>query len=151
MKRDHDAIRAELEQLKSGGLIKPVDVVEFASDPDTALHECFTWDDSEAASKYRLWQAQTIIRVYVNVEEGIAEPVRAFVSLTSDRTQVGGGYRTIVDVMSDEVLRQQMLADALSQFRSMQMKYKSLQQLAKVWAAVDAVEAKSAKRKARAA
>lgn len=140
MKRDHDAIRKELESLKADGLIKPADVVEFASDPETALHHCFTWDDSAAAIQFRLWEANRILRVYVQVEQVKGKAVRAFVSLTSDRTQPGGGYRTVADVMSDEALKDQMLADALTMLRNMQQKYKSIQELQRVWDAVDEVE-----------
>lgn len=142
MKRDHNAIKAELATLTADGLIKPSEVIEFAKNPETALHGCFEWDDTEAAHQYRLQQARQILRVYVEVVPAAsAEPVRAFVSLTSDRTKEGGGYRVITDVMSDESLRRQMLNDAFRQFRAMQAKYKHLQQLAKVWDAVDEAEA----------
>lgn len=142
MKRDHNAIKAELATLTADGLIKPSEVIEFAKNPETALHGCFEWDDTEAAHQYRLQQARQILRVYVEVVPAASsEPVRAFVSLTSDRTKEGGGYRVITDVMSDETLRRQMLNDAFRQFRAMQAKYKHLQQLAKVWDAVDEAEA----------
>lgn len=140
MKRDHDAVRAELERLKADGVIKPADVVDFARNEETALHACFTWDDSEAAQQYRLLEARNILRVYVTTEEAGVTDCRAFVSLTTDRSKEGGGYRSLADVMSDDTLREQMLADAFSQFNAMKQRYKSLQQLSKVWAAVDAAE-----------
>jgi len=140
MKRDHNAVKAELERLKADGVIKPADVVRFARNEDTALHACFTWDDGEAAQQYRLLEARNILRVYVTTEASDTSSVRAFVSLTTDRTKEGGGYRSIADVMSDDALRGQMLADAFVQFKTMQRRYKSLQQLSKVWEAVDAAE-----------
>lgn len=140
MKRDHDAVKAELERLKADGVIKPADVVDFARDENTALHACFTWDDSEAAQQYRLLEARNILRVYVTTEASDTSSVRAFVSLTTDRTKEGGGYRSIADVMSDDALREQMLRDAFAQFKTMQQRYKALQQLSKVWEAVDAAE-----------
>ena len=143
MKSDHDAVKAELERLKAGGVIKPADVVSFARNEDTALHACFTWDDGEAAQQYRLLEARNILRVYVTTEASDTSSVRAFVSLTTDRTKEGGGYRSIADVMSDDTLRERMLADAFAQFKTMQQRYKSLQQLSKVWEAVDAAEQES--------
>jgi len=65
----NSAIQQELESIRrsAGGLLRPEDVVEFARSPETALHEEFTWDDSEAAHQYRLWQARQVIRVNVTV------------------------------------------------------------------------------------
>ena len=142
MKRDHDAIRAELERLKSGGVVRPVDVVEAARDEESPLHDWFQWDDDEAAHQYRLLQARNLLRVYVNVEPSPdAEPVRAFVSLTSDRVKEGGGYRALAEVLSDDAMRQQLLQDAFVQFRNMQKKYQHLTQLSRVWDAVAEAEA----------
>lgn len=41
----------EIIREKHGGTIRPEDVVEFAKDPSTALHECFEWNDRKAAKK----------------------------------------------------------------------------------------------------
>lgn len=143
MKRDHDAIRSELDRLKAGGVIRPADVVEAARDESSPLHDLFQWDDSEAAHQYRLLQARKVLQVYVVVDEAKGENVRAFVSLTTDRTNAGGGYRAMAEVLSDDALREQLLQDAFVQFKNMRMKYKSLQQLAKVWDAIDEAEAES--------
>lgn len=141
MKRDHNAIRAELESLKADGVIRPVDVVEHARNPQSALHECFTWDDTEAAAQFRLLEARNLMRVYVVMEQSDATPVRAFVSLTTDRSKPGGGYRTMTDVMNDAELQGQMLADAFKHLRVIRDKYNGLRALAKVWQAVDEAEA----------
>lgn len=51
--------------------LTPSLVVEAATDPKSPLHREFTWDDSEAARKYRLAQARTLIRsVEVKVTVG---------------------------------------------------------------------------------
>lgn len=139
MKRDDDAILAELERLKSDGLIRPVDVVEAAREKSSPLHSLFQWDDSEAAHQYRLLQARKVLQVYVVVEEASGKNVRAFVSLTADRGP-GGGYRAVTEVLADDDLRAQMLEDALVQFRNMRKKYQDIQQLDKVWSALDEVE-----------
>lgn len=141
MNRDHDAIRAELERLKADGVIRPADVVDAARDEKSPLHSLFNWDDSEAAHQYRLLQARNVLRVYVVVEEASGSNVRAFVSLTSDRNKEGGGYRALADVLTDDALRDQMLRDALTQLQNMRKKYSQIQQLSKVWSAVDEVQA----------
>lgn len=131
-------------QQQHGGLLRPADVVAFARNPETALHHCFTWDDTEAAEKYRLNQARAVIRLSVTVVGEDADPVRALVSLSSDRRS-GGGYRALVDVMSDEAQRAEMLADALNDLRILRRKYQRLEALAPVWNAAEAVEGASTK------
>lgn len=126
-----------VEELKSlerpDGSLLPEDVVEFARDPNTALHSRFTWDDGEAATQYRLWQARQIIRVVVrevpNAEA--REPVRAYVSLESDRTN-GGGYRTLTSVMNDDDRRAELLLQAKRDARLFASRYRVLQEMAKV-------------------
>lgn len=54
------ALRALAEA--NGGRLTPDAVVEAASEPDSPLHPCFEWDDTEAAARYRLDQARTLIR-----------------------------------------------------------------------------------------
>lgn len=140
---DHNAIREELERLKVDGIIRPSDVVEAAQEPASPLHDWFQWDDGEAAHQYRLDQARKLLRVYVVTDTPESAPVRALVSLTTDRSN-GGGYRAVADVMSDDALREQMLRDAFTQLRNTQEKYRHLQALADVWRAVDEAERKSA-------
>ncbi len=65
--------QAELKALESrSGTLTPQEVVEAARDEGTALHECFTWDDGEAAERWRLEEARELIRsvrIEVHYEE----------------------------------------------------------------------------------
>ena len=134
-----DTIEQELELIanKHGGIVRPIDVVEFAKDPSTQLHGRFEWDNATAAHEYRLWQAREIINVYVHVEPRINEPVRVFVSLDSDRAQPGGGYRRLSDVLSDDEMIAQLLRQALRDLHRIKRNYGQLKQLTKVIQAVD--------------
>lgn len=143
MTANNEAIRKELEQLKSAGVIQPADVVARASDPASAMHNWFQWDDTEAAQAYRLQQARQLLRVFVTVETKDNKPVRAFVSLGTDRYGEGG-YRTMAEVLSDEEMRAQLLADAVKELRSAERKYRQLQELSGVWSALDEVEGRDA-------
>lgn len=130
-----DLIKQELEALAeaNNGLLRPETVVEFASNPDTALHSRFEWDDTEAAKRYRIWQARQIIKVTVDVLPNENETVyQVFVSLKDDRRN-GGGYRALVDVMSDDQMRRQLLTQAANDFKLWQKKYQQLKELAPVF------------------
>lgn len=140
MQRDRIAAELAAIQKTGGGLLMPASVVEFAKNPDTALHSQFEWDDTAAAHAHRLWQARMVIRLHVTVLAADTEPVRAFVSLSTDRGGVGG-YRSTVDVMDDDINRSVMLTDALDELRRVQRKYRAVAALKKVWEALDNVAA----------
>ena len=62
MNLSDEAVR-ELKAIEDrAGRLTPEQVVDAAASEDSALHECFTWDDSEAAAKWRLDEARAIIR-----------------------------------------------------------------------------------------
>ena len=126
----------------NNGLLAPADVVNAARPKNSPLHSSFQWDDSLAAEQYRLWQARMLIRVTVRYLPGVEsnEPVRVFVSLTGDRKPENGeagGYRTLVSVMTDEDLREQLLADAMADMQRFKTKYSALKELAGIIAEMD--------------
>ena len=141
----------ELEEIRkqSGGVLQPVDVVEFARDPETALHGAFCWDDGEAAAQYRLWQARQVIRVCVTIRPDVkGPPIRAYVSLQEDRGDVG--YRLLDDVMSDEEMRDRLLSQALAELNRWKMRYQQLRELAPVFEAAAKVQQQKRKAKPKA-
>ena len=136
-------IQEELDVIckANGGLLRPVDVVEFARDTDTELHSRFTWDDTAAAQSYRLWQAREVIRVGVVTVKADIPETRAYVSLHDD------GYRTIKSVLRNKERRAAMLEEAFAEFERFEARYRHLEELAKVFDAAKVAKAKS-KRKA---
>ena len=137
--------RQEIEYLcnKHDGLLKPIDILTFAKNKKTALHKCFEWSDTKAAHEYRLWQAREILRVHVKILPGHNKAVRAFISLVSDRQNVGGGYRTIENVMLNKNYREELLEQALDEFGRFEEKYKSLKELAGVFAEIRKIKKKA--------
>lgn len=133
---------------QSNGFVDPVAVVEFARNPATALHNRFEWDDTEAAERYRIWQARMIIRmelVVVPVNEDKKKIIRTFVSLIADRrAEHDKGYRFMVDVLSDADLRALLLDEAHKDMLLFKRKYNLLNELAKVFEAMN--EMRSQKR-----
>lgn len=136
-----DKLQKELETIRKrgGGILKAEDVVSFAQNPKTALHSKFTWDDTEAAKQYRLWQAREVIRVCVTVRSESKDAIRTYVSIAEDRYS-GGGYRHIEDVLSNYDLHTQMLRDVLSEFRRVQMKHNRYTELQPIYDAIDEVD-----------
>lgn len=137
-----EGVNAELELIRQRnprGLLVPDEVVAFARNENTALHSLFQWDDTEAARQYRLIQARGIIRVAVKIHEETKEAVHVYVSLPRDRAD-GGGYRALVDVLSDDELRDELLATAKAELASFSKKYETLRKVAEMAPIFDAID-----------
>lgn len=145
------SIQAELEtiRLSHRGILRPTDVVKFAKNTSTALHDSFEWNNKIASHEYRLWQARHLIQVYVVVAGVDQKEVHAYVSLTTDRRRAGGGYRTIDDILAVPALYDQMLEDALADADRFVEKYNRLKALNPIFAAVASVKKSVKKKKAK--
>jgi hypothetical protein len=99
MKLTAEAVQ-ELKSLEDRrGRLTPEQVLEAAAAKTSALHPCFTWDDSEAAAKYRLEEARELIRsvrIEVTFEERHIRTV-AYVHDTK-RDQNEAGYVNLIKV-----------------------------------------------------
>jgi hypothetical protein len=135
---------SELNRLaeENNGVLEPERVVVAASAADSPLHSFFEWNDGEAAAQFRITQARKLIRVCVSYIGPKEAPVlsRVFVSLSSDRRD-GGGYRPMVEVLSDDAMRSRMLRDAMEEMARFKRKYQHLQELVNVIEAMDLIAA----------
>lgn len=91
----------ELE--RDNGRLIPADIVEAARDPGSPLHSHFTWDDSEAAEKYRLMQARTLIRT-VKLEVTVRDVPLSVVGYVRDpdADSKTAGYRNVAKLRTEE-------------------------------------------------
>ena len=144
-----DLYAAEIEKIynDNGGLVDPAMVVETAKDESNPLHDYFQWDNNKAANQYRLWQARNLIQeIRVVKIPGQERTIRAFVSLERDRGN--GGYRKVVDVLSNKQLHAEMLREALEQLEIFKRKYQDLAELTPVFEAIKKVTRKEPVKKA---
>jgi hypothetical protein len=139
-----------LEQIREqNGGITPAAVVDEASDPDHPLHDTFCWDDSEAACKYRLAQARQLINSVRVVVRG-SSPTPAFINVTIQQNveadlSASRGYLPSAEVMASVDYRDQALEEALRALRGWEMRYRHLEELAGIMAAIDKVKKKNRK------
>lgn len=141
-----EEIRAALSAIAeaNGGYLNPAHVVEAARDPSHVLHSEFSWDDEEAADRYRIAQAGalirrvkfTVIRQSTETKEVRMVTTRAFQSRKSARGS-SGGYESVAEIMSDEDKRAELLAQVLSELNAYRKRYAELAALSDVWAAID--------------
>lgn len=138
-------IKKELERIRSisrDGRLHWEDVVNAARNLRNPLHGYFDFSPKAALEHYLRAQAEELIASYtvvIQTEDGSRVRTRAFVSLTTDR-QSGGGYRSVVEVMSDEDLKRQLLADALAELAGFKRKYEKLKELSNILKAIDDLE-----------
>lgn len=143
-----EAIKEALEEIaaKHNGLLRAQDVLEEASKPTNILHlwSGFEWDQSKAAFKYNLQQARALIRVTVEYVGPTGDETlsRVFVSLSTDRTKKGGGYRSLVTVVDDDILQSQLLEDAIRDMQRFKQRYATLKATAEVIRAMNSAEEK---------
>lgn len=129
----------ELENIRKAndGRLTPSDVLERARSANSALHDHFEWDDTKAAEQHRLGQAGELIRsITIDVSRSnlATKPVRAFVSVERDGER---SYTSTLVAMSDKDLRSQVLRRAWDELEAFRRKYQGLEELARVFAAMD--------------
>jgi hypothetical protein len=106
---------------------------------------CF--DPKRAMAAYLLSFCQEAIRLVITIEHGVE--TRQFVSLFNDRGKAGAGYRPVQEVLSVGTLREAMLQQFVDEMAALELRFRRFQELARVFAEVDAVRAKrKTKRKA---
>lgn len=146
----------QLEALKAiyereGRKLLPGLVVEEARAEESPLHGAFCWDDGEAAARYRILQAQELIRSFrveiVCNDKPVVVPV--FVNVSTDRNgrRADNPYRMTIDLQSEPDLREAAVADALDQLEALRNRHAHLLELADVWADIDRHVAKRRRRK----
>lgn len=109
---------------KAGGRLTPKDVVEAAKDNRNVLHKHFDWVDKIAAEKWRISQAQDLVRAIhienVDTESGVA---RAFFSIND---KDGTSYRALDEVLSSADLQSKVLAAAERDLLAFEQRYRNL-------------------------
>ena len=88
---------------RDNGRLLPDDVVTAATDPESPLHSHFTWDDTEAAKRFRLSQARALIRT-VKLEITVHDVPLNVVGYVRDPEMDSkhSGYRNVLALRSEE-------------------------------------------------
>lgn len=106
-------------------------IVDYARDEDTELHKCFEWDDSIAAEKYRLKQANDILChiVIKRTEEQIEQKMPEIRVFHKTDLKPDTGYKPIQYIVKNDDEYQKMLQMAYAELHAFKQKYKNLKEL----------------------
>ncbi len=129
-----------LEQIARGhgGDLTPAHVLAAAQDSDHPLHGYFEWNDTAAATAYRVQQARYLIRsVEVTIlrqEDEDPVVVRGFHSVRGDDGPV---FVNVRRAFSDDEMRAQIVQQALREAEAWRKRYEQYKELADIINAID--------------
>jgi hypothetical protein len=117
--KNKELIREQLIALAKAEKLTPSEVVRLAEPPSSPLHDCFTWNDEEAAHKYRLDQARELISTFeltVTINR-IELQVNQFVRDPSKDSQ-DQGYVAIVSIEPESEMAREFVLKELTVART---------------------------------
>ena len=140
-KADPEKCYAEISSI--GDEVTPAQVVQKAESEDSELHKCFTWDDTEAASQWRLQEARQVMRQLIVITqpdpeepEEKKEPVQIRLLMKNDNSYSSGYKQTLV-MVRDEDEYQKLLNMAREELRVFKRKYSMLSELREILDLID--------------
>jgi len=126
---------------KNGGVVSPDALVVAAAKKYNPLHRLFTWDDTEAAKKFRLQEAGALLRsieiTYANMP---AQPRRAFEvtqKKASGSVEKQTLYATAEEVATDPAAHAALISEAVRSLMTWRARFCYLQELSQLLAAID--------------
>lgn len=126
---------------KNGGLVSPDDIVKEAVKKSNPLHRLFTWDDTEAARKFRLSEAGLLLRsIEITYVELPDEPRRAFeVSYKKPpgSTEKQTLYATAQEAAADPDNHARLIAEAVRTLMAWRSRFRYLQELSHLMEKID--------------
>lgn len=126
-----DANKCANEIMSLGEDVSPVQIVEYARKPNAELHRCFTWNDAEAASKYRIYEArQVVCNLIIRKEKGEKQeptPIRLFHKIEN------GHYKPLTLIVQNEDEYESLLRQCKEALQSLKRKYSSLSEYQEIW------------------
>lgn len=139
----------ELDRIhRRHGSIKPEIIVE-ESVPETApLHKFFTWDNGDAAHKWRIEEARSIIRSVRVVRDDQPQQeqpvIRAFLNVQASDTEAkfeGKAYLPLRVIRESPDYMQQVVNEAMRELKAWKSRYEDLRTTFEgVFAEIEAVE-----------
>lgn len=134
IKADANIAGAMCEQLENSIGLTPKNLLDANRDEKAPLHDCFDWNDGEAAEKWREQQARHIINcLCLKTETTEQTPVRAFFNIEKV------SYESTNVILRQEDKRTALLEQALREARVFEAKYQTLTELQPVFDAIDKV------------
>ena len=108
-------------------------ILEKARDGNTELHKCFTWDDTEAAEKWRISEARSVVRNLKIVEvkpDKEPEPttIRVFY-----KTDSSSGYKPTKLILKKPDEYKALVERCRSELLAVKQKFQNVSEYEEIW------------------
>ena len=133
----------ELERIQNKyGEVTPKNLLDESRPVTAVMHNCYEWNDTVAAEKWRLQQSRNIMScltvTYEYVEDNSDEiktiEVRAFQNVSPERN---GKFIHVKAAMESQEYRDEVMRHALRELAEFRKKYADLSELSKVISLID--------------
>lgn len=134
-----DVAAKELDKIRerNDGTLSSERVVDASKGKRHPFHNYFEWDDSIGGHKYRLSQAQTLLRAVAVVKDELPDrPVRKY-EIAQAYSPGERKYETMEEMLADPEKREILLQRALNELLAVRRKYHRIQELAIVFREVE--------------
>ena len=114
------------------GDLTPALVVETAANPEHPLHSRLTWDDTEAARKWRLEEAAQLIRsvrIAYTRKDGTPADLRAFTAIKGEEAHTST-YMPTEEALADPLTRALVLRSMKRDWMTFKRRYDHLAEFA---------------------
>lgn len=125
-----DEIMKICEELESA---TPQQILEKARDSNTELHKCFTWDDTEAAEKWRITEARSVVRNLKIVEvkpDKEPEPTTIRVFYKTDNES---GYKPTKLILKKPDEYKALVERCRSELLAVKQKFQNISEFDEIW------------------
>lgn len=132
-KADANLVAQEIMSIENA---TPQNILEAAKNPESELHKCFTWDDTVAAERWRLYEARKIVcSLVIAKKEDSQEPTNIRILHKTD----GNGYKPIQFIVQQKGEYEKLLQRAFEELRVFKKKYSSLSELEEIMSLIDEI------------
>lgn len=130
-KADANLVAQEIMSIENA---TPQNILEAAKNPDSELHKCFTWDNTIAAEKWRLYEARKVVcSLVIADKKNNQEPTNIRILHKTN----GNGYKPIQFIVQQKDEYQKLLERAFEELRAFKTKYSSLSELEEIMSLID--------------
>ena len=125
-----DEIMEICEELESA---TPQQILEKARDSNTELHKCFTWDDTEAAEKWRISEARAVVRNLKIIEQKTDKQPEPTTIRDFYKTDNESGYKPTKLILKKPDEYKALVERCRSELLAIKQKFNSISEYEEIW------------------
>ena len=125
-----DEIMEICEELESA---TPQQILEKARDSNTELHKCFTWDDTEAAEKWRISEARAVVRNLKIIEQKPDKQPEPTTIRVFYKTDNESGYKPTKLILKKTDEYKSLVERCRSELLAIKQKSNSISEYEEIW------------------